>query len=135
MIKNELEYRITKLWMKKFEVAIQEFLKETHEDQHPLLVKAQIDSMKSQLQDLEIQVYEYEKERRSQTLFDLQKLLLEGKKFYFKARNIDYVLSLEVHNNEARYIIMLKNSPIDSVSWGEFEKAVLHIFALIGEMH
>src|SRR5690348_15515660 len=120
MIKNELEYKITKHWIKKFESAIQEFLRETHEDQHPLLVKAQIDSMKSQLQDLEIQVYEYEKERRSQTLFDLQKLLLEGKKFYFKARNIDYVLSLEVQNNEARYVIMLKNSPIDSVSWREF---------------
>jgi len=135
MIHNEREYAITKIWIAKFETAIRDFQKETHDQVHPLFVKAYLESLKGQLNDLDTQILEYEREKRSQTLFDLQKLLIEGKEFKFKARDINYVFKREVRSGESLYIIQLENSSIDAVSWLEFEKAIMHIFALIGDMH
>lgn len=61
MINNEREYRITKAKAVKFEQALDELLK-TREDTrlHPLLQKAQKESLQSQLDDLREEIAEYE---------------------------------------------------------------------------
>jgi len=60
MIKNERHYRITKAQLIKFENALSLQDKEPEEDLHPMLIKAQRDSLQSQLDDLRAQVDEYE---------------------------------------------------------------------------
>lgn len=60
MIKNERNYRITKAQLNRFENALH--LQESELDQrlHPLLQKAQRESLRSQLEELRAQVDEYE---------------------------------------------------------------------------
>jgi transcriptional regulator with XRE-family HTH domain/Zn-dependent peptidase ImmA (M78 family) len=61
MIKNERQYRITKAQAKRFEQAIME-LKESRDDEgtHPLLKKAQIDALESQVEELTEQLSAYD---------------------------------------------------------------------------
>ncbi|SDL24322.1 helix-turn-helix domain-containing protein [Kriegella aquimaris] len=61
MIKNEKQYRITKNELKKFKDALVLLKKSNVTDIHPLLIKAQYDSIESQIQELEEEVLEYEK--------------------------------------------------------------------------
>ena len=60
MIKNERQYRITRAQAGKFEHAIADLVSapDTH-GVHPLLKKAQIDALRSQLQDLKAELKEY----------------------------------------------------------------------------
>jgi DNA-binding XRE family transcriptional regulator len=62
MIRNERQYIITKAQIKKFKKALDEFDKQKSST-HPMLVKAQKESMQSQLEELEDQEKEYEKLR------------------------------------------------------------------------
>ncbi len=60
MIKNERQYRITKAHAEKFAKAIQETTRSPQPMEHPSLRKAQIDAMKSQWEDLQREIKEYE---------------------------------------------------------------------------
>lgn len=62
MIRNEREYRITRAQAAKFERAIAETVSHPHEssDSHPLLWQAQIDGMKSLLDELREELAEYD---------------------------------------------------------------------------
>jgi DNA-binding XRE family transcriptional regulator len=62
MIRNERQYKITKVQIKKFKEALEKFEKQKSKA-HPMLVKAQKDAMKSELAVLEGQVKDYEKLR------------------------------------------------------------------------
>jgi transcriptional regulator with XRE-family HTH domain len=61
MIKNERQYKITKSQLKKFVDTLDLLKKENTSDIHPLFVKAQLDSIKSQIQTFEREIAEYEK--------------------------------------------------------------------------
>lgn len=65
MIKNERQYRITKAEAQKFEAAISQLQKEQRRGSnlHPLIQKAQVDALSSQLEDLSADIAEYEKLR------------------------------------------------------------------------
>src|SRR4051812_9544794 len=58
MIKNERQYRITKAQADKFEASLAGLTKE--ESIHPLLLKAQRDSLAGQLTELHEELREYE---------------------------------------------------------------------------
>ncbi|BAZ03104.1 hypothetical protein NIES37_71170 (plasmid) [Tolypothrix tenuis PCC 7101] len=62
MIKNERQYRITKAQIDKFSRALEELAKQSQSNQkvHPILQKAQVDALQSQLTDLRKQLEEYE---------------------------------------------------------------------------
>lgn len=61
MIKNERQYRITKTQASRFEDALRHAgQKATAEKTHPLLQKAQIDALRSQLEELHDEIAEYE---------------------------------------------------------------------------
>jgi HTH-type transcriptional regulator/antitoxin HigA len=60
MIKNERQYHITKSKLKKFNEAIK-IIEETQNDEDPLLVKLQLDSIRSQIEVFEIEIAEFEK--------------------------------------------------------------------------
>lgn len=61
MIKNDREYRITKSQAAKFERALAELSASGGDARlHPLVQKAQSDALKSQLEDLQEQIAEYE---------------------------------------------------------------------------
>lgn len=62
MIKNERQYRITRAQADKFGRALSQMRISSARsaDVHPLLVKAQEDAVRSQLEDLEAQIAEYE---------------------------------------------------------------------------
>ncbi len=60
MIKNERQYRITKAQAEKFEKTMKEMTKSPEREVSPVLRKAQIDAMKSQLSDLRRDIEEYE---------------------------------------------------------------------------
>ncbi|HEV8714001.1 MAG TPA: helix-turn-helix transcriptional regulator [Candidatus Binatia bacterium] len=60
MIKNERQYRITKAQAGKFMQALQELTTTPKRRVHPVLHKAQIDALKSQLADLQRELAEYE---------------------------------------------------------------------------
>lgn len=62
MIKNERQYRITKSQAEKFETAIRELeeVPEKNRELHPLLYKAQVDALRSQLRDLQEEILDYE---------------------------------------------------------------------------
>lgn len=68
MIKNERQYRITRAQAGKFSQALSQLRVPTVEsvDVHPLLVKAQDDALRSQLEDLQAQIAEYEALRSGQ---------------------------------------------------------------------
>jgi ribosome-binding protein aMBF1 (putative translation factor) len=78
MIKNERQYRITKAHAEKFEKAIQETTKSPQRVEHPVLRKAQLDALKSQLKDLQREIKEYETlrsgKRKVVTLGSLEEL-------------------------------------------------------------
>ncbi len=60
MIKNERQYRITKAQAKQFKKAIAEMARSSKRKTQPVLHKAQIEAMRSQLGDLERDIEEYE---------------------------------------------------------------------------
>lgn len=64
MIKNERQYRITKAQARKFEEALTQLGESGGHDEsagvHPLLVKAQIDALQSQFEELREQLEEYD---------------------------------------------------------------------------
>lgn len=62
MIKNERQYKITKSQAIKFRKAIHELEKEPDASSaiHPILRKAQLDAMRSQLDDLEAEIQEFD---------------------------------------------------------------------------
>lgn len=62
MIKNERQYRITKAEAQKFEESLTQLQKEQQRGSklHPLIQKAQVDALRSQLDDLKAELAEYE---------------------------------------------------------------------------
>jgi ribosome-binding protein aMBF1 (putative translation factor) len=78
MIKNDRQYRITKTQAGRFTKAIQEAKASSKGKVHPLLRKAQIDAMESQLGDLQREIEEYETlrsgRRKTATLDSLENL-------------------------------------------------------------
>ncbi len=63
MIKNERQYRITKNQAGRFSDTLEDLKrrsKESLEGTHPLIARAQEDALRSQLEDLEEQLREYE---------------------------------------------------------------------------
>ena len=60
MIKNERQYRITKAQMRKFEGALTELAQTKDKNIHPLLQKAHQDTLRSQYEELRMQVEEYD---------------------------------------------------------------------------
>lgn len=86
MIKNERQYRITRSQAAKFESAIAAAGKSTSRGIHPVLRKAQVDGMNSQLDDLKRELSEYEALRSGSRrsiklgrLEDLPKSLIQGR--------------------------------------------------------
>lgn len=59
MIKNERQYRITKAQVEKFAVALRELATQEPTKEHPLLRKAQVAALHSQLADLQQDLEEY----------------------------------------------------------------------------
>jgi DNA-binding Xre family transcriptional regulator len=60
MIKNEKQYRISKSWVKKFEDAIFEAKQLPKNPKQPWLRRGQIESLQVQLDDLQVEIKEYE---------------------------------------------------------------------------
>ena len=58
MIKNERQYIITKNQINKFEEAVRKYKKDNQAN--PLLAKIELEALESKLQDLRIEVAEYE---------------------------------------------------------------------------
>ena len=71
MIKNERQYKISKVQLQKFRDSINAIEQTSTTKLHPLLVKAQKDSLKSQLDDLTNQIQEYEELRSGKIPIDL----------------------------------------------------------------
>lgn len=61
MIKNERQYRITKAQAEKLHRTIREYTKLSTPPIHPVLRKAQLDALKSQVNDLKREIIEYER--------------------------------------------------------------------------
>lgn len=78
LIKNERQYRITKSQAAKFEKAIDEVEAARETGIHPVLRKAQLDAMKSQMEDLQHEIEEYESlrsgKRKAVTLGSLEEI-------------------------------------------------------------
>ncbi|MCU0872749.1 MAG: helix-turn-helix domain-containing protein [Pirellulaceae bacterium] len=86
MIKNEREYRITKVQAEKFRRAVAAFHAEKDTAVHPRLRCAQADALRSQLADLDGELKQYEALRsgkrrviRTQSLADLPRALIEAR--------------------------------------------------------
>ena len=86
MIKNERQYRITRAQAEKFERAIAEARMSRSRNVHPVLQKAQLDGLKSQLADLRRELAEYEALRsgarrkiKLSKLEDLPKSLIQAR--------------------------------------------------------
>ena len=63
MIKNERQYRITKAQAERFAATLEEHVKSKRtsgEETHPLLIRAEEDALRSQLEDLRVQIEEYD---------------------------------------------------------------------------
>ena len=60
MIKNERQYRITKAQAEKFAKTLHDLTSTQNHGVHPVLHKAQMDALKSQLGDLHSELSEYE---------------------------------------------------------------------------
>ena len=60
MIKNERQYRMTKAHAEKFAKTLHELTTTPQRGVHPVLHKAQLDALKSQLRDLQRELTEYE---------------------------------------------------------------------------
>lgn len=71
MIRNERQYKITKAEAQQFEVELRR--RESapaHSDLHPLLIRAELDGLKSQLDDLQQELTDYETLRSGQGIVD-----------------------------------------------------------------
>jgi len=86
MIKNERQYRITKAQAEKFRQALKEFTSTSRSGAHPVLQKAQVDALKSQLADLQRELTTYERLKSGKhkvvalgSLEDLPKMLIQGR--------------------------------------------------------
>ena len=60
MIKNERQYRITRAQMRKFEGALTELAQTKDKNIRPLLQKAHQDALRSQYEELRMQLEEYD---------------------------------------------------------------------------
>ena len=76
MIRNERQYRFTKTQVKRFEQTLAELKSRDPEalDVHPLIAKAQVDAVSSQLADLREQLREYESLKSGK--FDFSELMV-----------------------------------------------------------
>ena len=86
MIKNERQYRITKAQASKFTQALREMQGETKRASHPVLHKAQVDALRSQVEDLARELTEYQALRSGKrkvvalnSLEDLPRTLIQGR--------------------------------------------------------
>jgi ribosome-binding protein aMBF1 (putative translation factor) len=88
MIKNERQYRITRAQAEKFKAALAHAREISSErtEMHPLLLQAQVDALRSQLEDLEADVREYEALRegkhkvlRAESIDDLPRVLIQAR--------------------------------------------------------
>jgi len=86
MIKNDRQFRITKAQAEKFENAIREAASASKSPVHPVLQRAQIDALKSQLSDLRRELDEYSALRSGRrktvalgSLDDLPKTLIQAR--------------------------------------------------------
>jgi ribosome-binding protein aMBF1 (putative translation factor) len=86
MIKNERQYRITKTQAAKFRQALKEFTSTSRSGVHPVLQKAQVDALKSQLADLQRELTAYERLKSSKhkvvalgSLEELPKALIQAR--------------------------------------------------------
>ncbi len=86
MIKNERQYRLTKAHLHKFEQAVAEVSANPKRRVHPLLRKAEIDGMKSLMEDLQTELKEYEalRSRKKKTVAlasieELPKMLIQAR--------------------------------------------------------
>lgn len=61
MIKNEKQLKITKSNIKKFQEALQLLSKDVQDENSSLLYQLKIDSIKSQIEEMKDEVYDYEK--------------------------------------------------------------------------
>ena len=67
MIKNERQYKITKAEAQRFEVELRRRESEPiSSDLHPLLVQAELDGLRSQFEELQQELAEYEALRSGQ---------------------------------------------------------------------
>jgi len=86
MIKNERQYRITTSQAVKFERAIKETAKSINKEKNPGMRKLEIEAMKSQLNDLQRDLVEYEALRQGkrksialESLAELPKTLIQAR--------------------------------------------------------
>ncbi|MBI3248796.1 MAG: helix-turn-helix domain-containing protein [Deltaproteobacteria bacterium] len=86
MIKNERQYRITKAQAERFTTTLHALTITPKHGDHPLLHKAQLDALKSQLGDLQRELTEYEVLRSGKrkvvalaSLEDLPKTLIQAR--------------------------------------------------------
>jgi ribosome-binding protein aMBF1 (putative translation factor) len=78
MIKNERQYRITRVQAEKFERTIADVKANPNPSLHPALRKAELDGLRSQFEDLKSELQEYELlqsgKRRSISLDSMEEL-------------------------------------------------------------
>ena len=86
MIKNERQYRITKAQADQFERTIAEVSARLRQAVHPRLRKAELDGLKSQFDDLKLELQEYEALRSGKrrvivldSIADLPKTLIQAR--------------------------------------------------------
>ena len=88
MIKNERQYRITKSQAQQFSQTLDSLRRRDSESEgiHPLIVRAQVDALKSQLTDLEGELREYEALKASKFPIDELSMVAELPTVLIKAR-------------------------------------------------
>ena len=87
MIKNERQYRITRAQAARFAKALEALSQGLNPNGlHPLIAKAQVDAMSSQLADLEGELREYESLKAGRFQMDSLKLVAELPSILIKAR-------------------------------------------------
>src|SRR5205085_1818873 len=86
MIKNERQYAITKAQAEKFERALAELRRRPAGNVHPVLRRAEIEAVRSQLADLRSELHQYEQLRsrrrrvlRVQSFDELPRLLIQAR--------------------------------------------------------
>ena len=88
MIKNERQYRITRVQSERFSQTLHslEGRQTEAEGVHPLIAKVQLDAVKSQLADLESELREYESLKAGEFQLDELNLVAELPTVLIKAR-------------------------------------------------
>ena len=88
MIKNKRQYRITKKQAACFSQTLEHLRQQPAEveDVHPLIAKAQVDALRSQLADLEAQLQEYESLKAGSFKLDALNEVAEQPSILIKAR-------------------------------------------------